>query len=131
MSTWWYVSDGERKGPVSDEELHRLLISGAVAPTSLVWKEGMQSWQPAAQVEALAATLASLPPEIPQAQNTPQLTTKAGARWPRVRRHLGSTLALILGCLTLIAGVSNTVSDPSHAGGLLIAGPVMILGALA
>ena len=65
MSTWWYVSGSERMGPVSDDDLHRLLISGTITSSSLVWKTGMAGWQPAAEVEGLAPMLASLPPELP------------------------------------------------------------------
>ena len=43
-----------------------------------------------------------------------------------VKKHLGSTLCLILGVLTFAAGTTQP-----GAGALLIAGPVMILGALA
>jgi GYF domain 2 len=83
VSTWWYFSDGERKGPVSDDDLQRLLISGTITSSSLVWKTGMAGWQPAAQVEGLAPMLASLPPELPPElppdQKTPQRTEKAGS----------------------------------------------------
>jgi hypothetical protein len=59
--TWWYVSDGERKGPVRDKDLYLLLIGGTLTPLSLVWKEGMPDWQAAAQV----GWLKGLPPALP------------------------------------------------------------------
>ena len=43
-----------------------------------------------------------------------------------MKKHLGSTLSLVLGALTLAAGITQPAS-----GGLLVAGPVIILGALA
>jgi uncharacterized membrane protein YhaH (DUF805 family) len=58
MSTYWYVQNGERRGPVSDDDLHRLLINGTLTPSALVWKPGMETWQPATQVDALAPVLA-------------------------------------------------------------------------
>ena len=108
----------------------------------------MKGWEPAAQVDALAPMLALLPPKIPTeaaASEPPEIPREArtslrpeippaqpDSKAPKTwLRYLGSTLALVLGCLTWIAGVSNAVSDPSHVGGLLVAGPVMILGALA
>jgi hypothetical protein len=44
-------------------------------------------------------------------------------------KHLGSTVALVLGVLALAAGLSN-VSQGSESN-LMISGPIMILGALA
>ncbi|HEY8084538.1 MAG TPA: hypothetical protein VIE69_02915 [Methylophilaceae bacterium] len=43
-----------------------------------------------------------------------------------MRKHIGSAIALILGIISLASSLSN----PSYQGGLL-AGPVIILGALA
>lgn len=43
----WYYADGtEQKGPVSEEELARLVAVGTVTPATLVWSSGMDSWQP-------------------------------------------------------------------------------------
>jgi putative Ca2+/H+ antiporter (TMEM165/GDT1 family) len=64
-STWWYVSNNQRKGPIEDEELRRLLVDGTLNSNSLVWKQGMEEWQPARQVGELTSVLSSLPPEIP------------------------------------------------------------------
>ena len=157
MSTWSYVSAGQRRGPVSDEDLYRLFVNGEVKLTSLIWKQGMQGWQPAAQVEALAPMLALLPPEIPP-EEPPEIPPEASASpppknspvqpdsttygpdtklasdtWLRVRRHLGSSIALALGCLVLFAGL-GLFSDPNkykEGFNLLKLGGVMTLGALA
>jgi len=64
-SGWWCVSNNQRKGPIDDEELRRLLIDGTLNSNSLVWKEGMEGWQPARQIDELTSVLSSLPPEIP------------------------------------------------------------------
>ena len=83
-SGWWYVSNGERKGPVNDQKLQHLLVSGTLRPNSLVWKQGMESWQPVAQVQALAPLLASLPPALPPelGEEPPE---KAGSAAPEPR----------------------------------------------
>src|SRR5262245_21613269 len=135
-TVWWYVLEGDRKGPVSEEDLHRLLAAGKISANSLVWKAGMEGWQSVAQVKDLTPMLASLPPEVPLAQKTPQRTIAAPGAWHRVRRHSGSTVALLLGCLSVISGIVNVASVPTSTtsapkGGVLIAGLVMILGALA
>jgi GYF domain 2 len=77
-------------GPVSDDDLHRLLISGTITSSSLVWKTGMAGWQPAAEVEGLAPMLASLPPELPPElppdQETPERTETFS--WDRAEQLL-------------------------------------------
>ena len=55
LPDWWYVANGQRLGPVSDQELQRLLIEGTLGPNSLVWKQGMErTWHHASQVQAFA-----------------------------------------------------------------------------
>jgi GYF domain 2 len=124
MSTWRYVLNGERKGPVSDDNLYHLLISGTLMPRSLVWKVGMEDWQAAAEVDALGPMLDSLPPHVP---NAPQ-GGMAGA-WRRARRHLGSSIALVLGCLAFVGGLAGVAKGGTE--GTLIGASVMILGATA
>jgi hypothetical protein len=123
MTTWWYVSNGQRMGPIGDEELRRLLISGTLASRSLVWKAGMPGWQPAAEVAGLAPAL-SVPPEIP---GIPQ-SASAGS-WRRIWRHLGSSLALVFGCLAAIAGIAQVGNGVQS--GSAVGGAVMVIGALA
>jgi hypothetical protein len=53
---WHYEYQGERRGPVSSEEIAQLAASGQIQPNSLVWKRGMAEWSPAAQVEGLLPT---------------------------------------------------------------------------
>lgn len=119
MGSWWYVSNGERKGPVNEDELSRLLSSGALTFSSLLWKAGMKDWEPAANIPELKSLLSSIPPEVPTVQGVQPPTA-----WQRLKRHLGSTVALVVGGLALLSGLAK-------AGDPLIAGIVIILGALA
>jgi hypothetical protein len=93
VTSWWYVANGERKGPVSQEGLHRLLDSGTITTNSLIWKAGMKDWQKASQIVDLAHTLHGLPPEIPTTFE------QKPSRWRQVVRHLGSSVAFLIGCL--------------------------------
>lgn len=43
---WYYAEDGDRKGPVPEEEFQRLVQQGVVTPQTLVWREGMDNWAP-------------------------------------------------------------------------------------
>ena len=69
-SQWYYAQQGQRKGPVSDEQLRQLASVGELNPTDLVWKNGMASWGPASEVEGLFASEDQpppLPPDLPPA----------------------------------------------------------------
>ncbi len=56
---WHYERQGERRGPVSFEELRHLAASEEVQPENLVWKVGMPEWLSAAHVEGLFSSPAS------------------------------------------------------------------------
>lgn len=43
---WYYAVGGDRKGPVSDDDLKHLVQQGIVTSQTLVWREGMANWQP-------------------------------------------------------------------------------------
>lgn len=43
---WYYAHQGQRIGPVSDEDLARLAKDNVVTPSTLVWRDGMAEWQP-------------------------------------------------------------------------------------
>ena len=43
---WYYAEDGQQRGPVTQEELDRLVAAGTVTDTTLVWREGLPAWQP-------------------------------------------------------------------------------------
>src|SRR4051794_36351054 len=73
MTRYFVAVGSDRTGPFTTEEL----LSGAAAPSldggTLVWAEGMPTWEPAERVEALAEVLrqraaASSQAELPQAQ---------------------------------------------------------------
>ena len=103
MSSWWYVAKGKQKGPIGTDQLHYLLRAGTITARSLLWKSGMKDWQPAARFDELALLLRSLP-----GKNAARTAEQAGA-WRRTRRHLGSTVALIVGCLAVIGGFSTLI----------------------
>jgi hypothetical protein len=47
---WHYAKNGSQEGPVSGATLKNLIMSGEVASTDLVWREGMSDWRPAAEI---------------------------------------------------------------------------------
>lgn len=70
-SLWFYAdTDDSNKGPISTVELYRLVKSGAVLPSTLVWTEGMNDWCKVSEVRGLLVTTkssaidSSVPPRI-------------------------------------------------------------------
>ena len=43
---WFYAEEGKQIGPIEDVEFERLIATGAIATTTLVWREGMPHWEP-------------------------------------------------------------------------------------
>lgn len=42
---WFYAKDGQQAGPVDDAELDRLVQTGTIADSTLVWHGGLANWQ--------------------------------------------------------------------------------------
>jgi len=57
---WYYVLNGARLGPITQEQFDQLVQSGAITPETLIWRAGMTTWLPLSQVLAQPA-LASAP----------------------------------------------------------------------
>jgi len=47
---WYYADGGRQVGPVDESALDSLLATGVVRDDTLVWREGMPTWQPHAAV---------------------------------------------------------------------------------
>ncbi len=45
MTQWYYGSEGQQNGPVADHELRALIQQGVISDSTLVWREGMATWQ--------------------------------------------------------------------------------------
>jgi hypothetical protein len=61
---WYYSKNNTQLGPVEQGELISKIASGEVAPTDLVWREGMLDWVPSGQIAELRSlvTAAGYPP---------------------------------------------------------------------
>lgn len=62
---WFYAKGGAQQGPVTEEEIQRLVRSREITESDLVWHDGMENWTPAGRVPSLAAMI---PGEIPAAR---------------------------------------------------------------
>ena len=57
---WYYVSGNEQKGPVVEADFDRLVQTGDIDNSTLVWREGMADWQAYGEINAAG----SPPPSI-------------------------------------------------------------------
>ena len=44
--SWYYARDDEKNGPLDDAEFQALVTRGVISPETLVWREGLEQWQP-------------------------------------------------------------------------------------
>lgn len=58
MAQWYYTKNGQQAGPVDQAELGRLVSSGQVTASDLVWKDGMANWQTISTVPELSGASA-------------------------------------------------------------------------
>ena len=59
-SQWHYRGDdGKQVGPISHDELHRLVQDGTIGEQTLVWHAGLSAWTPLGQVDWMAPSAAS------------------------------------------------------------------------
>ena len=69
---WYYVDGAARVGPVEAREIDQLIGTGAVGPQTLVWRQGMDQWQPAIDhFDFAAAGNGSGPPPVPPGPQVP------------------------------------------------------------
>ncbi len=51
---WYYAVAGTQVGPIDETELNRLVTQGTVRADTLVWHDGLASWQPLGVVRGMA-----------------------------------------------------------------------------
>lgn len=69
---WYYARDSRQMGPVSEEELRRLIAGGTVYATDLVWCDTMADWRPAGTIPELfpGGVAPAPPPPVPSVDRT-------------------------------------------------------------
>lgn len=63
---WYYVVDGERRGPLDHEAIMTLFVTGLLPADTPVWCEGLGNWRPASEVLGVSASPS--PPPVPAVQ---------------------------------------------------------------
>jgi GYF domain 2 len=64
--SWFFAAGGQQQGPYPEAQFRDLIARGQVSPQTLVWCEGMASWQKAGEVPGLMAGGGAPPPMVPQ-----------------------------------------------------------------
>jgi len=73
MEKYYYIDgSGQQQGSVDANELTKL----GVTKETLVWKEGMDEWKKAGEVEELAGIFRSMPPPIGKKSTPPPVRSK-------------------------------------------------------
>jgi uncharacterized RDD family membrane protein YckC len=67
---WYYADAGRQVGPVEDAQLDELVRSGAVRDDTLIWREGMASWQPHSAARGPMKPIPIPAAAVPMAQET-------------------------------------------------------------
>jgi hypothetical protein len=62
--SWFFGSQGQQQGPYSEIQLRELIAKGTVTADTLVWREGMVSWQKAGETPDLHSGTSG-PPGFP------------------------------------------------------------------
>jgi ferric-dicitrate binding protein FerR (iron transport regulator) len=83
---WYCVVNGQKYGPISEQELRSWVTQGRVRPTDNVWTDDMAAWQPLQSVQYMFRGGMSLPP----------------AEQPAAKAHRGGVI-LALGLIGLLA----------------------------
>jgi uncharacterized RDD family membrane protein YckC len=76
---WYYANEGQRHGPVSADEFTSLIESGVIRADTLVWRAGMPTWKPYAD---LAPPPLATAPVLPASSADPLSTNSAAGVAP-------------------------------------------------
>ncbi|MBB4069227.1 putative RDD family membrane protein YckC [Salinibacter ruber] len=66
---WYYAVDGERKGPLTEEEIVQLIYEGDLDLDDFIWKPGMDDWKQISDVEDIPPTPPPPPGKQPPASS--------------------------------------------------------------
>lgn len=51
---WYYAKDDNQHGPVDEHQLRQLVERGELQGDDLIWREGMEDWRPASELDQIA-----------------------------------------------------------------------------
>ncbi len=93
--TWFYTSNGNQSGPVTQQELAAKVQSGEVKSADLIWREGMADWLPLNQVPEFGGAVAS-PPQFRAPMTQPNAHNPTMR--PKIPNYLWQSIVVTLLC---------------------------------
>ncbi len=103
---WFYASQGEQKGPIDAAELDMLIGTDTIGPDTLIWRDGMTDWQPAAAAlpDALMPSAWSRPATPPPPPPSParEMTVRAAPRRPTAVRLASDHPTQFMDCVKTV-----------------------------
>lgn len=142
---WYYAFYKEQRGPVTEAEFNRLVDAGVIGPETLVWKAGMDNWEPYEQV--LRREEAARPAAGDESSRTdanfedegvPSTTEDTGASidlgdtfdsvWACLKANLGAVIGgtLVAGVMVVVLTIVNNIAPwLGFFLGLAVTGPIM------
>jgi len=64
--TYFVAIDGQQKGPFATNVLKEMVLRNELTRETLVWRQGMENWASAGQLNELSSLFGSVPPPIPK-----------------------------------------------------------------
>ncbi|MGI8604498.1 MAG: RDD family protein [Verrucomicrobiales bacterium] len=113
----YILQDGVRRGPFRVFQIKEMVDRGEAAPGDLGWHQGLETWRPLAEIQALSPYLQPVgtkPPALPEgyfeeAKSAPAAPARQRARfpWRRLFARLVDAwlLRTVLGGICLVTGV--------------------------
>ena len=102
---WYYCLNNQRCGPVDEAAVKNLIAAGTVTRNTLVWQDGMDSWQPVLATPLAAMLPPGPPPLVPPAYAVTPMPQAAPAE--RVKQI---QLFFMLWWILFAAGVSLCIT---------------------
>jgi hypothetical protein len=144
-NSWHLARGGEKFGPYTSQQLAVMGKEGRITSDMVIWRQGMEKWQPVSKVKGLRVTpLAPEPPPAPAAPVVTVAVTPAPFAAPmpmtghvtvektkkalKVQQLLG-LLAIVVGIAMVGIGISSRDPGSSEPSRLVMMGsPLVLLG---
>ena len=102
---WYAHVNGEKQGPVSMDQMRLYAEAKILKKDSLVWKNGMEAWKPAAETipELFGAPAQSSPTVVSSSAGGEETPAEAGALASELAKHHALILAMGISLLLIAA----------------------------
>lgn len=127
---WHYLLKGRQHGPVNEDILRGMILQGRLSASVLIWREGLEGWQPAENVEAFQQV-------AQEDSQAPPSTTRRNEPTPAQRSRELASASVTVGwffiaalCVALLSFVARQSFSELGRVAFLLADAVIVLGVL-